>query len=175
MINAYLKKITILIILILFHQNVMADMPRYIDFKFILNESDAGKKAQKYLTNKLEKGIKKIKSDEKNLIEEEKKLIQQKKIISSDEYKKKIEDLRKKVSSLQKERNTLLDTVSKERSKARNELLKNLNPIISDYMKKNNVRMVLDKKSLLLADENLDITKEILSTLNSKLKSIKFN
>ena len=83
--------------------------------------------------------------------------------------------MRKKVSSLQKERNTLLDTVSKERSKARNELLKNLNPIISDYMKKNNVRMVLDKKSLLLADENLDITKEILSTLNSKLKSIKFN
>ena len=173
MINAYLKKITILIILILFHQNVMADMPRYIDFKFILNESDAGKKAQKYLTNKLEKGIKKIKSDEKNLLEEEKKLIQQKKIISSDEYKKKIEDLRKKVSSLQKERNTLLESVSKERSKERN--LENLNPIISDYMKKNNVRMVLDKKSLLLADENLDITKEILSTLNSKLKSIKFN
>ena len=173
--STLLKKTTILFILLLFQQNVIADIPRYIDFKFILNESEAGKKAQTYLKNKLEKGVNKIKSDEKNLIDEEKKLIQQKKLISSEEYKKKIDSLRKKVSDLQKKRNSLLESISNERTKARNELLKNLNPIISDYMKKNNIRLVLDKKSLLLADENLDITKDILSTLNNKLKSIKLN
>ena len=32
------------------------------------------------------------------------------------------------------------------------------------------IRMVVDKKSLLLADENLDITKEIMNLLNKKLK-----
>ena len=32
--------------------------------------------------------------------------------------------------------------------------------------------MVIDKKNLLLADENLDITKDIIKLLNSKLKSI---
>ena len=42
-------------------------------------------------------------------------------------------------------------------------------------MQKNNVRVVLDKKSLLLADENLDITEEIIKILNKKLKSIKLN
>ena len=42
-------------------------------------------------------------------------------------------------------------------------------------MQKNNVRVVLDKKSLLLADEKLDITKEIIELLNKKLKSIKLN
>tara|TARA_B100000963_G_scaffold351685_1_gene363655 strand:- start:4618 stop:5145 length:528 start_codon:yes stop_codon:yes gene_type:complete len=175
MIYFYIKKLSILLIFILFQQNLMADIPRYIDFKLILNESDAGKKAQTYLKDKLEKGIKNIRSEEKALVEEEKKLIQQKKIISSEEYKKKIDNLRKQVSSLQKKRNSLLESVSKERSKARNQLLKNLNPIISDYMKKNNIRMVLDKKSLLLADENLDITNDILKLLNNKLKSIKLN
>ena len=40
---------------------------------------------------------------------------------------------------------------------------------------KKNIRMVVDKKSLLLADENLNITKEIMSRLNQKLKSIKLN
>ena len=35
--------------------------------------------------------------------------------------------------------------------------------------------MVLDKKSILLADENLDITKDIMKLLNQKLKSIKLN
>ena len=84
-------------------------------------------------------------------------------------------ELRKKVSSLQKERNSILENVSKQRSKARTELLKNLNPIIEEYMKKNNIRMVIDKKSLLLADENLNITDEIISLLNKKLKSIKLN
>ena len=76
---------------------------------------------------------------------------------------------------MQSERNKLLENISKERSKARKELLKNLNPILSDYMKENNVRMIIDRKSILLADENLDITDEIISILNKKLTSIKIN
>ena len=42
-------------------------------------------------------------------------------------------------------------------------------------MNEKKIRMVVDKKSLLLADENLNITKEIMSRLNQKLKSIKLN
>lgn len=37
------------------------------------------------------------------------------------------------------------------------------------------IRMVLDKKSLLIADDNLDITKDIMSLLNKKLKSVKLD
>ena len=143
-----------------------------MDFKLILNESEAGKKAQKYLKNKLENGIKNLKSKEKKLLEEEKKIISQKKILAPEEYKKKVSDLRSKVSKLQQDRNTLLETVAKQRSKARNELLKNLNPLIQDYMNEKKIRMVVDKKSLLLADENLNITKDIMSLLNKKLKSV---
>ena len=42
-------------------------------------------------------------------------------------------------------------------------------------MKEKNIRMVVDKKSLLLADENLNIPKEIMSRLNKKLKSVSLN
>ena len=65
--------------------------------------------------------------------------------------------------------------MAKQRSKARNELLKNLNPIVKDYMKEKKIRVVLDKKNILLADENLDITKDIISLLNKKIKSINLN
>tara|TARA_A100001388_G_scaffold272296_1_gene252382 strand:- start:971 stop:1495 length:525 start_codon:yes stop_codon:yes gene_type:complete len=170
------KKILFIIGLFIFTQNnTLADTPYFLDFKYILNESDAGKKAQSFLKNKLEKGIKDLKSKETKIQEEEKKIIQQKKIISAEEYKKKVTDLRSKVSALQKERNLLLESVAKQRTKARNELLRNLNPIIKDYMKEKKIRMVVDKKSLLLADENLNITKDIMSLLNKKLKSIKLN
>ena len=41
-------------------------------------------------------------------------------------------------------------------------------------MIKNNIRMVIDKKNLLLADD-IDITKDIMNLLNKKLNSINLN
>ena len=166
--------ITSLAILLFFQAKLSAEI-RYVDFKYVLNESKAGKEAQIYLKKKLDNGIKDLKAKEKSIQEEEKKIIQQKKVISAEEYKKQVKALREKVSSLQTQRNNLLDTVAKQRSKARAELLKTLNPIIKNYMKENTVRIVLEKKSILLADENLNITEEITSLLNKKLKSIKLN
>ena len=150
-------------------------MPHYLDFKFILNNSIAGKKAQDNLQKRLQDGIKSLNAKEKSLQDEEKKMIQQKKVITQEEYIKKVNNLRKKVSSLQSERNSLLEKISKDRTKARNELLKNLNPIISDYMQEKKIRLVVDKKNIILADEKLDITKDIIKLLNDKLKEIKLN
>ena len=173
-----MKKITkflILLFAINFQTLSFAEVPHFLDFKYILNQSQAGKNAQKMLKTKLDNGIKKLEEKEKKIQEEEKKIVAQKKIISPEEYKNKVSELRNKVSSLQKERNNLLNDVAKQRTKARNELLKNLNPIIKDYMVEKKIRMVIDKKSLLLADDKLDITKDIMALLNNKLKSIKFN
>ena len=152
-----------------------ADSTYFVDFKYVLNQSNAGKGAQKFLKSKLDKGIKSLQTKEKQIQEEEKKIIQQKKIISAEEYKKKVATLRGKVSSLQKERNSLLENIAQKKTKARNELLKSLNPIIKNYMKEKKIRMVVDKKSLLLADETLDITQDIIKILNGKLKTIKLN
>ena len=170
-----LKKIFIILSFFLITLNTNAEMPHFLDFKYVLNESSAGKKAQTELKNRLDQGIKSIREKEKKLQEEEKKIISQKKILKPEEYKKKVNELRSKVSSLQKERKNLIDKTSKLRNKARNELLKNLNPIIKEYMVEKKIRMVIDKKSLLLADDKLDITKEIIARLNKKLKSINLN
>ena len=42
-------------------------------------------------------------------------------------------------------------------------------------LKDKNIRMVINKNSMLLADENLDITDDIIKILNNKLKTIKLN
>lgn len=173
--NKLKKLILVVFISSFFNQNISAELPYYLDFKFILNESIAGKKAQKDLKNKLENGLKELNKIEQNLQSDEKKIIAQKKIISEEEYKKKVKELRQKVSNLQKNKKNLLDTVGKQRSKARSELLKNLNPVIKDYMQEKKIRYVMDKKSLILADESLDITQDIIKKLNDKIKSIKLN
>ena len=170
-----INKFIVVLFLVFFNQTLSKAETVYLDFKLILNESNAGKKAQNFLKKKLESGIANIKKKEKSFQEDEKKIIQQKKIISAEEYKKKVSELRNKVSEIQKERGKLLENVAKQRAKARNEILKNLNPIVKNYMNEKKIRMVIDKKNILLADETLDITKDIMALLNKKLQSINLN
>jgi len=173
MINKLLFFITILFSILNF-KTLSAENITFLDFKYVLNNSVAGKKAQDYLKNKLQKGIEQLKKKEAKILDEEKKIIQQKKVLSPEEYKKQITSLRSKVSSLQKERQKIVQTVAKERAFAKNELLNNLNPLLIEYMNTNNIKMVIDKKNLIRADQSLDITKEIVSQLNKKIKSINF-
>lgn len=173
MINKLLFFITILFSILNF-KTLSAENITFLDFKYVLNNSVAGKKAQDYLKNKLQKGIEQLKKKEAKILEEEKKIIQQKKVLSPEDYKKQITSLRSKVSSLQKERQKIVETVARERAFAKNELLNNLNPLLIEYMSTNNIKMVIDKKNLIRADQSLDITKEIVSQLNKKIKSINF-
>lgn len=171
-----IKKLFILIIIFNFlGSNVSAQTPHYIDFQQILNKSIAGKKAQDELKSRLNKNIEKQNTNQKNLQDEEKKLIQQKKLLSQDEYKKKVDELRKKVSNLQKNRSENLQKIAKQRAKAKQELLDALNPLIKKYMSEKQIRMVIDKKDLILADERLDITNDIMKLLNAKIKSVKLD
>lgn len=167
----FIKIIIILFVFVFQQQSLKADT-YFLNFKYILNESTAGKKANQLLKKQLEQGIKKLKDREVQLQKEEKEIIQQKKVLSPEEYKKKINSLRKKVSTLQKERNSILESFSKKRGKARAQLLEALNPIVKNYMSEKKINIVLDKKSILLGNEEFDITKDIMILLNKKLKSI---
>ena len=113
-----------------------------------------------------------MKDREKQLQKEEKDIIQQKKVLSPEDYKKKISGLRSKVSKLQKDRNSILETVAKKRRNARQQLIDAINPIVKSYMSEKKIKLVLDKKSILLGDDNLDITNDIMKQLNNKLKTI---
>ena len=61
------KKFFTLLLFFFITTNLYADLPHYIDFKFILNESSAGKKAQDHLKNKFNKGIENIAKREKSI------------------------------------------------------------------------------------------------------------
>ena len=75
---SFKKFLIFLIFLFSFNQGVYAELPHYLDFKYILNESTAGKKAQTDLKKKLDNGIKSLNS-RKNLFKRRKKIISQKK------------------------------------------------------------------------------------------------
>ena len=171
-----LKLISILIITLLFaQQNSFANDVYFIDYSKVMNESNAGKKAQDTLKKLLSSSNKKFNETAKKLREEENKLISQKNVLDKEEYKKKAEALRKKVFNLNKERQENIKNIALKRKKAGDEMLKNLNPILGKYMEENNITVVIDKKNVLMGNKKYEITSQIIEILNKELKSININ
>lgn len=153
-------------------KNLYADTPYFIDFTKVLNESLAGAEAQNLLKTKLNNSVKKFQKLEIGLKKEEKDIINKKKLITNEEYQKKVQALRAKASKLQKDKQKEFNDIAKLRNSAKEKLLKALNPLIKSYMEEKKIRLVLDKKSILLGDTNLEITSKIIEILNKDLKSL---
>ena len=169
------KFITFFLFLFLLNQFALADNTYFIDFTKVLNQSKAGADAQQKLKKKFESESKKFSKQEENLKKLENELISQKKILSNEDYQKKVDELRKKVAKLQTEKQNSLNGIAKSRAVAKQELLKNVNPILKTYMEQNNIRLIVDKQSVILGDTTLEITDKIIEILNQKLSSIKIN
>ena len=140
--------------------------------KFILNNSQAGKGAQDFLQKTFNENQKKFSNQEKELKKEENDLLSKKTIYTAEEYKQKSDELRKKVISYQSERRKSLEKITKQRADARQTLLKTLDPILDNYIKENNISVVIDKKNIIGGQTNLEITKIIVEKLNGKLPSL---
>ena len=116
-----------------------------------------------------------FKKTEDQIRKEEADLISQKKLISNDDYEQKVKLLREKVAKLQDDKNKFFSDTAKSRDDAKKILIEALNPILKKYMEDNNIRVVLDKQSIILADVKLELTNIIIDLLNKNLSSIKLN
>ncbi len=147
----------------------------FINMKQILNKSVAGKSAQDFLKKKLKEENKKFDKEQSSIKKQETELIAQKKVISPEEYKKKLNVLRKKNIDHQKSRQRVANEIFQKKEKARSELYKALNPILQKYMSENNIDIIIDKKNVVVAKTEIDLTDKILKLLDKDLKSINLN
>ena len=145
----------------------------YMDLKFVLNNSKAGKEAQDFLQNSLKENQKKFLKEEEDLKKQEKDLLAQRESMTQEEYQKKTNELRKKVSDYQSNRRTSLNKITEQRTDARKRLIEKLNPILNTYIKENSISLVLNKDFILGASGvELDITNPIVERLNKSLPSL---
>ena len=147
----------------------------YLDVEKIMKDSLAGKSIIAQLKKKRESSISKFKSREKDIFEKEKKLISQKNILSKEDFEKKLKDLRNDISNYQKDRNKSSNEIKKSRINASTKLISRLTPILEEYSKKNSIRIIVQKKNIVMGKKEDDITKDILELINQKVKSIKIN
>ena len=147
----------------------------YLDVEKIMQESNAGKAITAKIKKKRDISINKLKKKELEIVEKEKKLISQKNVLSEEEFKKKIQDLRGDIANYQNDRSKASNEITQARIKASTSLIKKLTPILESYSKENSIRIIVQKKHIVMGSKEDDITKDILNILNQKIKNIKID
>ena len=105
----------------------------YLDMKYILNNSKAGKGAQDYLHKSFKENQKKFIEEENKLKKEENSLLDKKLTLTKEEYQKNTDVLRKKVIDYKTARRLSLEKIATQRTEARQKLLEKLNPILDTF------------------------------------------
>ena len=142
----------------------------YIDMSYILSNSIKGKSILNELDLKNNKNIEELESMEKILKDLEKNISNQRNILSEKEFEKKVKDLKAKVVIFRKDKDKLVQEFNDLKNNAIQNFMKNVEPLVSDYMKKNSINIVLAKKDVIIGKKNLDITNEILEIVDKNIK-----
>ncbi len=165
------KFFTILIVLLSFSTlSYSKDNIVYLDLDNVVANTIAGK----LILNKLEKSkaaaLSKFEKKEKDLKKIEDEINKQKNIISDDELKKKLFEFRKKVNNFRQDRQKVINDFNQKKKVEFDQFFKKIIPIIENYVSEKNIDIVLDKSKIFVATKKKDITKEIISVIDSKIK-----
>ena len=142
----------------------------YLDVDFILATSDKGKIILSNLEKKNKENIKILQSKEKILKDEETQIIKQKNIISEVSYKEKVNKLKNKIDTFKMDKDKLVKNFNKFRQQEINKFIKLVDEILGEYVEKNAIDLVLNKKDILMGKNEYNITKEILDLVNKSNK-----
>ena len=172
-----LKKLLIIKFFLLFFSISYAEDFKivYLNIDKIMEESIAGKSIKKKLENLYNKDLEKFKKNDEILKQKEKKIIAQKNIMSQDDFQNEITNLRSEIIKFQRDQVNARDKINKLRLKATSKLISKLSPILEEYAKENSISLILQKKNIVMGRKEIEITNEILSIANKKIKNIDLN
>ena len=144
----------------------------FLDLKYVLNQSKAGKGAQDFLKKSYNQNVKKFKEIETSLKKEEADLLSKKTVLSKEDYTKKSDTLRKKVIDFRSQRRAAMDKITTQRAESRSTLIKSITPILETYIKENNISVVINKAHTLGGNPENNITDIIVEKLDKVLPSL---
>ena len=128
----------------------------FLDVQYLIDNSNLGKKYKKEILKLKDQNNLKLKVKEEKIKEKEIEINNKKKIIEIEEMIKEFRILNRQLNSKIIEQRKLYST----------EILKMINPILTNYAEQNNINYVLEKKNVLVGMKSLDITIQVLNKLN---------
>ena len=161
--------LTVVFFLIQFNSASANNNVVYLDVQYIIDNSDIGlfyKNKIKIINDKFKIELSK---KEQILKEKENNIKNKKNILKSEELKKFSVDLENSVKEYRNFRNENKNDF-KRKKKYSSKILMILNPLLTNFFEKNNIKLVLEKKNILVGAKVLDITQNIMTILNNETK-----
>ena len=170
-------KIILIFFLLIFKFEIAAANEKiaFIDLNFIINNSIAGKSINNFINDLNNQKKNDFLTIENEIKKDEESLISKKNIIEKSIYNKKVDEIRKRINKYKTEKKKFNNNLNEKKFKYNNQLLNKLNPIISNYVEKNSINLVLPKKMIIIGKKDLDITKQILELLDNSVQKIDFD
>tara|TARA_B100000768_G_scaffold153395_1_gene149605 strand:- start:165 stop:692 length:528 start_codon:yes stop_codon:yes gene_type:complete len=144
----------------------------FLDIQKILSKSVSGIFLNTSIKKIQDEKLIEFKNKKENLQNDEKKLIAKKNILEESKFEEQINDLKKKIINFNNERKNFSQDLNKKKLNGTNQIIKTLDPILKDYASKNSISLILQKKNILLGENSIDITQDILNLLDKKIKKI---
>ena len=168
-----MKKLVLYFLLLFPVSIVNADINlAYLDIQYIIDNSNLGQIYKKNLKEKSDKFKSKLSIKEDEIKKQEAEINNQKNILKENELKIKINKLNKQLKEYQTSKKELNQNFILEKRELSSKILKLLNPILTKYVDENNIKIVIEKKNILVGIKTLDITDYILKIFNEETKNL---
>jgi outer membrane protein len=165
----------VLFFVLIYSEAIAVTKVAFVEMDNLIGNSKIGKSLIKQLV-KIDSSNKNFFKDNKNKLESKKKKIEaQKNILSKDEYNKKVIALNVEFELYQKDIESKIQLLKKKRDNGMNKILNELNLILSEYSKQNELTFIIDQKNIIIGKSDLNITNEIMKKLDSKITKIKID
>ena len=138
----------------------------FLDVQYLIDNSNLGKKYKKEILKLKDQNNSKLKVKEEKIKEKEIEINNQKNILKEEELKKKIIELENMIKEFRTLSRELSSKINQQKKLYSSEILKIINPILTNYAEQNNINYVLEKKNVLVGMKSLDITIQVLKKLN---------
>ena len=156
--------------LIFINNSYSSEKIAFIDIDYVINNSQIGLSAFKNIDEKRKKNFDELKIIELKLKEDEEKLIKTKNLITDEEFNTKYKILSENFNEYKIKRDDYIKELNLLRKNEAIEILKKINPILEKYISDNDIEIIFNKKDIVIAKSNYDITNFIIEILDKDFK-----
>jgi len=144
-----------------------------LDLDSLLEKTNSGKKIINQLNLINEQNLKSLKDIESQIKLNRDNIKNQKNILSDEQLKVKINELNNDIKQFQNEKNKLVNNFNLEKKKKLDKFFQKIIPVIENYISKNNIKVVIDKKNVFIANKKNNITEDIVKIINENFEWVK--
>ena len=141
-----MKKLLFVFIILLYQSNAYTKNIVYLDVQYIIDNSKLGKFYKSNVKTIQDKNNLELKKKESEIKERETEINNQKNILSKDELDKKVKDINDLIKNYQINKRELNKEIIEKKKNYTSEILNLLNPLLTNYVDKNKIILVVEKK-----------------------------